>query len=38
VTYRSAPPPLGAQTQEVLAEFLAMPASQIDELRAKGII
>ncbi len=38
VTYRCAPPPLGAQTQEVLAEYLAMTASQIAELRAKGII
>lgn len=38
VTYRSAPPPLGAQTQQVLAEFLAMPGSKIEELRAKGII
>lgn len=38
VTYRSAPPPLGAQTFEVLAERLAMPADQIADLRAKGII
>jgi crotonobetainyl-CoA:carnitine CoA-transferase CaiB-like acyl-CoA transferase len=38
VTYRSAPPPLGAQTHEVLAEFLDMPAAAIEELRAKGII
>jgi crotonobetainyl-CoA:carnitine CoA-transferase CaiB-like acyl-CoA transferase len=38
ITYRSAPPPLGAQTQEVLTEFLGMPAVQIDELRARGII
>jgi crotonobetainyl-CoA:carnitine CoA-transferase CaiB-like acyl-CoA transferase len=38
VTYRSAPPPLGAQTREVLAERLAMSASDIAELRAKGVI
>jgi len=38
VSYRSAPPLLGAQTQEVLAEFLGMTASRIDELRAKGVI
>jgi crotonobetainyl-CoA:carnitine CoA-transferase CaiB-like acyl-CoA transferase len=38
VTYRSAPPTLGAQTHEVLAERLAMSAADIEELRAKGII
>ena len=38
VTYRTAPPPLGAQTREVLAERLAMSAADIAELRAKGII
>jgi crotonobetainyl-CoA:carnitine CoA-transferase CaiB-like acyl-CoA transferase len=38
VTYRSAPPPLGAQTQEVLAERLGMAAEDIAALRAKGII
>jgi crotonobetainyl-CoA:carnitine CoA-transferase CaiB-like acyl-CoA transferase len=38
VTYRSAPPPLGAQTNEVLAERLAMSAADIAALRAKGII
>jgi crotonobetainyl-CoA:carnitine CoA-transferase CaiB-like acyl-CoA transferase len=38
VTYRSAPPTLGAQTREVLAERLAMSAADIAELRAKGII
>jgi crotonobetainyl-CoA:carnitine CoA-transferase CaiB-like acyl-CoA transferase len=38
VTYRSAPPPLGAQTSEVLAARLAMSAADIAELRAKGII
>jgi crotonobetainyl-CoA:carnitine CoA-transferase CaiB-like acyl-CoA transferase len=38
VTYRSAPPTLGAQTAEVLAERLAMSAADIDALRAKGII
>jgi crotonobetainyl-CoA:carnitine CoA-transferase CaiB-like acyl-CoA transferase len=38
VTYRSAPPVLGAQTDEVLAQRLAMTAAQIEELRSKGII
>lgn len=38
VTYRSAPPTLGAQTGEVLAQRLSMSASDIDALRAKGII
>jgi crotonobetainyl-CoA:carnitine CoA-transferase CaiB-like acyl-CoA transferase len=38
VTYRSAPPPLGAQTREVLAERLSMSTADIEELRAKGII
>jgi len=38
VTYRSAPPPLGAQTREVLADRLAMSAADIDGLRAKGVI
>ena len=38
VTYRCAPPLLGEQTREVLAERLAMSDAQIDALRAKGII
>ena len=38
VTYRSAPPPLGAQTREVLSERLAMSADEIEALRANGII
>jgi crotonobetainyl-CoA:carnitine CoA-transferase CaiB-like acyl-CoA transferase len=38
VTYRSAPPPLGAQTHEVLTDRLAMSAADIAELQAKGII
>ncbi len=38
VTYRSAPPLLGEQTQEVLAERLDLPAGEIAALRAKGII
>jgi crotonobetainyl-CoA:carnitine CoA-transferase CaiB-like acyl-CoA transferase len=38
VTYRTAPPLLGAQTREVLAERLAMSASEIDELAVRGII
>jgi crotonobetainyl-CoA:carnitine CoA-transferase CaiB-like acyl-CoA transferase len=38
VTYRSAPPPLGAHTREVLSERLAMSADDIEALRANGII
>jgi len=38
VTYRSAPPPLGAQTREVLTERLGLSAADFDALRAKGII
>jgi crotonobetainyl-CoA:carnitine CoA-transferase CaiB-like acyl-CoA transferase len=38
VAYRSAPPTLGAQTDEVLAGRLAMSAADIDALRAKGVI
>lgn len=38
VTYRSAPPSLGAQTREVLGQRLAMSASALEELHAKGII
>ncbi len=38
VTYRSAPPLLGAHTAEVLAGRLAMSASEIDALRGKGIL
>lgn len=38
VSYRNAPPPLGAQTREILAQRLSMSAADIDELRAKGIV
>jgi len=38
VTYRSAPPTLGAQTDEVLAGRLSMSATDIEALRAKGVI
>jgi crotonobetainyl-CoA:carnitine CoA-transferase CaiB-like acyl-CoA transferase len=38
VTYRTAPPTLGAHTREVLAERLALSASRIAELAAQGII
>jgi len=38
VTYRSAPPSLGAQTREVLGQRLAMSASVLEALHAKGII
>jgi crotonobetainyl-CoA:carnitine CoA-transferase CaiB-like acyl-CoA transferase len=38
VSYRCAPPPLGAQTHEVLAQRLGMSAQDIGNLRAKGII
>lgn len=38
VTYRSAPPPLGAQTREVLIERLGLSAGDVEQLRAKGIV
>jgi len=38
VTYRSAPPLLGAQTREVLGERLGLSSSALDELHAKGIV
>ncbi len=38
VTYRSAPPSLGAHTAEVLAQRLAMSASDIEALHGKGIV
>jgi crotonobetainyl-CoA:carnitine CoA-transferase CaiB-like acyl-CoA transferase len=38
VSYRSAPPPLGAQTREVLMERLSLSAAEVEELRAKGIV
>jgi crotonobetainyl-CoA:carnitine CoA-transferase CaiB-like acyl-CoA transferase len=38
VTYRTAPPILGAHTRGVLAERLALSTARIDELAAKGII
>jgi crotonobetainyl-CoA:carnitine CoA-transferase CaiB-like acyl-CoA transferase len=38
VTYRTAPPILGAHTREVLAQRLALSTARIDELAAKGII
>jgi crotonobetainyl-CoA:carnitine CoA-transferase CaiB-like acyl-CoA transferase len=38
VTYRSAPPTLGAQTNEVLSQRLGMAPAQIEQLRSKGII
>jgi crotonobetainyl-CoA:carnitine CoA-transferase CaiB-like acyl-CoA transferase len=38
VTYRSAPPLLGAQTREVLAERLGMSEADIERLRARGVI
>ncbi len=37
-TVRSAPPPLGFHTEEVLAELLGYTASQIARLRAQGVI
>lgn len=37
-TVRSAPPPLGFHTEEVLAELLGYTASQIAQLRAQGVI
>jgi crotonobetainyl-CoA:carnitine CoA-transferase CaiB-like acyl-CoA transferase len=38
VTYRSVPPVLGAQTNEVLSGRLGMTSAQIEALRSKGII
>ncbi len=38
VTYRSAPPPLGAQTSEVLIDRLGLSAGDVERLRAKGIV
>jgi crotonobetainyl-CoA:carnitine CoA-transferase CaiB-like acyl-CoA transferase len=38
VTYRTAPPTLGAQTREVLVQRLALSDSDIDALLAKGVI
>jgi crotonobetainyl-CoA:carnitine CoA-transferase CaiB-like acyl-CoA transferase len=38
VSYRSAPPLLGAQTREVLAERLGMTEADIENLRAQGVI
>jgi crotonobetainyl-CoA:carnitine CoA-transferase CaiB-like acyl-CoA transferase len=37
-TYRSAPPVLGEHTAEVLSGILGMAATEIEELRAKGIL
>jgi crotonobetainyl-CoA:carnitine CoA-transferase CaiB-like acyl-CoA transferase len=38
VTYRCAPPPLGAQTDEVLSQRLAISPEDIEALRSRGII
>jgi crotonobetainyl-CoA:carnitine CoA-transferase CaiB-like acyl-CoA transferase len=38
VSYRSSPPPLGAQTRQVLMERLGLSAVEVEELRAKGIV
>jgi crotonobetainyl-CoA:carnitine CoA-transferase CaiB-like acyl-CoA transferase len=38
VTYRTAPPILGAQTRDVLTERLGMSSEEIDRLTAAGII
>ncbi len=38
VTYRTAPPGLGAQTREVLGGQLGMSAAQLDALSHKGVI
>jgi crotonobetainyl-CoA:carnitine CoA-transferase CaiB-like acyl-CoA transferase len=38
VSYRTAPPTLGAHTREVLSEKLGLSAADIDALRAKNII
>jgi len=38
VTYRTAPPALGAHTREVLQERLSLSASALAELAAKGVV
>lgn len=38
VSYRSAPPLLGAQTREILAGRLGMSEADIEKLRAQGVI
>jgi crotonobetainyl-CoA:carnitine CoA-transferase CaiB-like acyl-CoA transferase len=38
VSYRSAPPLLGAQTREILIERLGMSEADIEKLRAQGVI
>ena len=38
VTYRTAPPTLGAQTEEVLTQRLGLSAEDIHRLRASGVI
>jgi crotonobetainyl-CoA:carnitine CoA-transferase CaiB-like acyl-CoA transferase len=38
VSYRTAPPVLGAQTREVLVERLGMSEADIEKLRAQGVI
>jgi crotonobetainyl-CoA:carnitine CoA-transferase CaiB-like acyl-CoA transferase len=38
VTYRTAPPTLGAQTREVLTQRLGMSDEEVDRLRTAGII
>jgi crotonobetainyl-CoA:carnitine CoA-transferase CaiB-like acyl-CoA transferase len=38
VTYRTAPPTLGAQTDEVLRQRLGLSTAEIDRLRAAGVI
>jgi crotonobetainyl-CoA:carnitine CoA-transferase CaiB-like acyl-CoA transferase len=38
VAYRSAPPLLGADTREVLAQRLGLPPSELDTLADKGVI
>lgn len=38
VSYRSAPPALGAQTREVLKQLLGMPDAEIDAMAQRGIL
>ena len=38
VTYRTAPPTLGAQTQRILQERLGMSAEEIARLQDAGVI
>ena len=38
IAYRSAPPPLGAHTSEVLQQRLGLEQGDVDALRASGVV